>query len=51
MSRKGYKKLSGQVKREYERKGYSPKKANYIGNATAGKVKREKDAKKGHRSK
>lgn len=35
-------KLSNKVTREYEKKGVSAKKARQIGNATAGKVAREK---------
>jgi hypothetical protein len=34
--------LSGNVTREYERKGYSKKRAQKIGRATAGKIARIK---------
>lgn len=38
----GFKKLEGRVAREYRRKGYSAKRAAYIGKATAGKVARQR---------
>ena len=38
----GFKKLENKVEREYERKGFSPKRAEYIGSAVAGKVARER---------
>lgn len=44
MSRRGFNRLSGKVTRSYEKKGYSKKRAEYIGKATAGKVAREKRA-------
>jgi hypothetical protein len=34
--------LSGKITREYERKGYSKKRASAIGHATAGKIARRK---------
>lgn len=34
--------LSGTITREYERKGYSKKRASRIGHATAGKIARSK---------
>ncbi len=34
--------LSGKVTRGYEKKGYSKKRASYVGHATAGKIAREK---------
>ena len=34
--------LSEKITRGYEKKGYSKKKASYIGHATAGKIAREK---------
>ncbi len=37
-SGKRFKKLAGHVTKEYEKKGYSKKRAEYIGKATAGKV-------------
>ena len=46
MTEKGFKKLDNKIEREYERKGYSKKKAQYIGRATAGKVAREKREKR-----
>jgi hypothetical protein len=45
MSRAGFNKLKNKVTRNYEKKGYSKKRAEYIGRATAGKVAREKKAK------
>jgi len=44
--RSGFSVLSGTVTREYERKGYSKKRASKIGHATAGKVAREKRGKR-----
>ena len=41
-----FNKLAGHVEREYEKEGMSHKKAEYIGKAVAGKVYREKQAKK-----
>ena len=38
--------LEGKVEREYEKEGYSKSEAESIGQATAGKVYREKKAKK-----
>ena len=38
----GFMGLSNRITREYIREGKSPKRARYIGNATAGKVAREK---------
>jgi hypothetical protein len=46
MTEKGFKKLDKKITREYEKKGYSKKKAQYIGRATAGEVAREKRAKR-----
>lgn len=46
MSRAGFNRLKNKVTRSYERKGYSKKRATYIGRATAGKVAREKRAKR-----
>ena len=34
--------LSGLITKEYEKKGYSKKKASYIGHATAGRIARRK---------
>ncbi|MGP8065353.1 MAG: hypothetical protein ACLP81_03115 [Acidimicrobiales bacterium] len=34
--------LSGKIARAYERKGYSKRRARYIGRATAGRVARAK---------
>lgn len=45
MSAKSFRKLAGKVDREYRRKGRSAKAAKRIGDATAGKVAREKKAK------
>ena len=42
MTSKKFVKLEKHVEREYEKKGYSRKKAEYIGKAVAGKVAREK---------
>ena len=42
MTSKSFRKLANRVAAEYRRKGRSPKRARYIGNATAAKVKREK---------
>jgi DNA-binding transcriptional regulator YdaS (Cro superfamily) len=42
MSRRGFNKLKRSVSAEYRRKGYSAKRADYIGRATAGKVARQK---------
>lgn len=46
MSSKSFRKLAGKVAAEYRRKGLSAKTARRIGNATAGKVRREKAAKR-----
>lgn len=51
MSRKGFNKLKGKITREYEAEGVPKAKAEYIGRATAGKVAREKRAKKKRRYK
>lgn len=40
--RKPFSNLSEKVTKEYEKKGYSRKKASQIGHATAGKVAQEK---------
>lgn len=45
MSRAGFSRLANRVTREYEGKGYSRKRAQRIGRATAGKVAREKRGK------
>lgn len=34
--------LSGLITKEYEKKGYSKKRASYIGHATAGRIARRK---------
>ena len=39
---KAFDKLSRKIEREYEKKGFSHVKAKRIGNATAGKIAREK---------
>jgi hypothetical protein len=49
MSEKGFKKLDSSITKEYEKKGYSKRKAEYIGRATAGKVAREKRARRRYR--
>lgn len=41
---KGFKNLAKRIEEEYIRKGYSRKRAAYIGRATAGEVNREKEA-------
>lgn len=46
MSAAGFRKLKNKVARSYEKKGYSKKRAQRIGAATAGKVAREKRAKR-----
>lgn len=46
MSKASFNRLSGKVAAEYRRKGVSAKTAAKWGRATAGKVKREKDAKR-----
>jgi hypothetical protein len=46
VSKAGFRKLKNKVTRSYERKGYSKKRAEYIGRATAGKVAREKRRRK-----
>jgi hypothetical protein len=38
--------LKYRVQREYEAKGYSKKRAEYIGRATAGKIASEKEEKR-----
>lgn len=43
---KKFNRLEGKVEREYKKKGFSKKRARYIGRATAGKVFREKRAKR-----
>ena len=43
----GFEKLSERVAREYERKGYSRKRAELIGRETAGKVEHEQEEKEG----
>ena len=42
---KKFDKLAAEVKKEYEKKGYSPKRAAQIGFATAAKVAKEKKGK------
>jgi hypothetical protein len=42
----GFSVLSGEVTREYERKGYSKKRASVIGHDVAGKVARIKNARR-----
>ena len=42
MTSKKFVRLEKHVEREYEKKGYSPKRAEYIGKAVAGKVARER---------
>ena len=46
MSSASFKKLANKIAAEYRRKGLSARKARQIGNATAGKVRREKSAKR-----
>lgn len=46
MSSASFKRLAGQVAAEYRRKGISAKTARRWGNATAGKVRRQKAAKR-----
>jgi len=46
MASKAFERLERAVEREYRRKGFSPERARYIGRATAGKVARQKEAKK-----
>jgi len=46
MSARSFNRLRGKVRRSYEARGYSRKRADYIGRATAGKVAREKRAKR-----
>ncbi|MGH3283225.1 MAG: hypothetical protein ACRDPD_00815 [Streptosporangiaceae bacterium] len=46
MSGKSFRKLSGKVAREYRRKGISAATARRWGNATAGKVRARKRAKR-----
>ena len=41
---KGFKNLAKRIEEEYVRKGYSRKRAAYIGRATAGEVNRENEA-------
>ena len=38
----GFKKLEKKIDTEYQKKGYSKKKADYIAKATAGKIARKK---------
>jgi hypothetical protein len=42
LGKKGFRDLAAKVAREYERKGYSRKRAEDIGRRTAGKVEHEK---------
>ena len=46
MSSASFRKLANKVAREYRRKGVSAKTARRWGNATAGKVRRQKRAKR-----
>jgi len=46
MTSKGFKRLDSKIEREYKRKGMSTKRAAYIAKATAGKVAREKKARR-----
>lgn len=39
---KAFKKLEHEIEREYEKKGFSKKRSEYIGKATAGKIYRNK---------
>ena len=41
---KAYDKLAAHIQREYEARGFSDKRARYIGKATAAKVAREQEA-------
>lgn len=41
----GFKRLSNKITREYRHKGFSKSRARHIGDATAGKVAREKKKK------
>jgi len=49
MSKKGFERLDKRITKEYEKKGYPKRKAEYIGRATAGKVAREKRARRKYR--
>ena len=49
MSERAFQRLARHVKREYLRRGFSPKRAAYIGRATAGRVARAKRARKARR--
>jgi hypothetical protein len=40
---KAFNKLSKKVEKEYKKKGFSTKKAEYIGKATAAKIARKKN--------
>ena len=42
---KSFDKLKREIKDEYEKKGYSKKKADYIAKATAGEIARRKNKK------
>lgn len=44
--RKGYSILSGEITKEYTRKGMSKKRASYIGHATAGIIAHKKQVKR-----
>lgn len=46
MSRASFNRLKNKVARSYEKKGYSPARAQKIGRATAGKVANEKRGKR-----
>ena len=46
VAEKKFNQLKGKIEREYEKEGYSKSRSEYIGRATAGKVYREKEAKK-----
>lgn len=46
MADKAFNRLKNRVSAEYRKKGYSAKRAAYIGRATAGKVAREKRRKR-----
>lgn len=50
MSKKGYERLERTIEREYRRKGYSTKRASYIAHAAAGKVARERRARRMRRN-
>lgn len=46
MASKKFNRLEKKIEKEYEKEGYSKKKSEYIGRATAGKVAREKRKKR-----